>query len=127
MKGMTLLLLCSVIISEEKEWKMSEILLEEVEETFCRGAAISLSFFFPYCLMKQGGKSSRGRTAASQSQLFPAMGQKAAPVGSSATFFKVSGAWGEGAWGKGCWAFVSPYLPIPASRPGLAPISAAAL
>lgn len=78
--------------------------------------------FFSYCSMKQGGKSNRGRTARSQSQLFPAMGQKAAPIGSSATFFKVTGA-----WGKGSWAFVSPYLPTPASRPGLTPISAAAL
>lgn len=95
MKGMTFLLLCSVIISGGKEWKMSQILLEELEETLCKGVAISLSFF-SYCLMKQGGKSNRGRTARSQSQLFPPMGQKAAPVGSSATFFKVTGAWGKG-------------------------------
>lgn len=65
--------------------------------------------FFSYCLMKQGGKSNRGRTARSQSQLFPAMGQKAAPVGSSATFFKVTGP--EGKVPGLSLAHISPFLP----------------
>lgn len=65
--------------------------------------------FFSYCSMKQGGKSNRGRTARSQSQLFPAMGQKAAPIGSSAIFSRLLGPGGK-VLGLSL-AHISPFLP----------------
>lgn len=62
--------------------------------------------------MRQGGKFNRGKTAESQSQLLPAVGREAVPIGSSAAFFKATGAWGNGSW-----AFASPHLPFSCQQP----------
>lgn len=60
--------------------------------------------------MRQGGKSNRGKTAGSQSQLLPAVGHEALPVGSSSAFFKATGAWGNGSW-------ACPHLPFSCQQP----------
>lgn len=73
-----------------------------------RGSAKSAFF----CLMRQGGKFNRGKTAGSQSQLLPAVGHEAASVGSCAAFFKATTAWGDGSW-----AFASPHLPFCCQQP----------
>lgn len=62
--------------------------------------------------MRQGGKSNRGKPAGSQSQLLPAVGHEALPVGSSAAFSKA-----RGAWGNGSWAFTCPHLPFSCQQP----------
>lgn len=62
--------------------------------------------------MRQGGKFNRAKIAGSQSQLLPAIGHEAAPVGSGAAFFKATGAWGNGSW-----AFTSPHLPFSCQQP----------
>lgn len=72
--------------------------------------------------MSQGGKFNRERSAGSPSQLLPAMGHKAAPVGSSAAFFKATGP-----GGRDLGLLLALISPFPASSPGPTPISVAAL